>query len=238
LLDWYDSIGMTIYEGYGMTENLCYGTRNDYGARSKGSVGKPYNRNDVKISEEGEILFKSPSLMKGYYKDPEKTQEAFIDGYYRTGDKGMIDDEGYLHITGRVKELFKTTKGKYIAPAPIEALLTSHEYIEQACVTGSGLDQPVAVLEISETARSLDQSKVEQAVLKYLDEVNQQLEHHERMSTLVITQLMWTVESGLITPTLKIKRDTVESRYLDMAKKGKGVIWAPKEKQVSGSQAA
>lgn len=230
LFDWFDKIGMTIYEGYGMTENLCYGTRNDLDARNIGSVGKPYNRNDVKISEDGEILFKSPSLMKGYYKDPEKTQEAFLDGYYRTGDKGMIDDEGYLHITGRVKELFKTTKGKYIAPAPIEALLTSHEFIEQACVMGSGRNQPLAVLEISETARGMDKAQVENAIASFLQEVNAQLEHHEQMDTLILTQLMWTVESGLITPTLKIKRDEVESRYLDLAKDGKsGMIWGPKE---------
>lgn len=240
LLQWFDRIGITIYEGYGMTENLCYGTRNDHGARSIGSAGKPYNRNEIKISEDGEILFKSPSLMKGYYKDPAKTQEAFIDGFYRTGDKGMIDDEGYLHITGRVKELFKTTKGKYIAPAPIEALLTSHEMIEQACVMGSGRSQPLAVLELSETARNMEKATVEAALTKYLEAVNNQVEHHERMDSLVLTQLTWTVESGLITPTLKIKRDAVESRYLEYAKEGqKGLVWGPKEQAVSsGHQAA
>ncbi|GAA6133241.1 AMP-binding protein [Oceaniserpentilla sp. 4NH20-0058] len=239
LLDWYDRIGLPIYEGYGMTENLCYGTRNDSDGRSIGSAGRPYNRNEVKISEEGEILFKSPSLMKGYYKDPEKTQEAFVDGYYRTGDKGIIDENGFLHITGRLKELFKTTKGKYIAPAPIEALLTSHEYIEQACVMGSGRDQPIAVLELSETARGLDKAAVEKEVLDHLEATNSQLEHHEHMSTLVLTQLMWTVEAGLITPTLKIKREAVESRYLMLADdKSKGIIWGPEETASKEHQAA
>lgn len=239
LLHWYDKIGIPIYEGYGMTENLCYGTRNDLDGRSIGSAGRPYNRNEVKISEEGEILFKSPSLMKGYYKDPEKTQEAFIDGYYRTGDKGMIDENGFLHITGRLKELFKTTKGKYIAPAPIEALLTSHEYIEQACVMGSGRNQPIAVLELSETARGLEKAVVEQAVAAHLEATNKLLEHHEHMNVLILTQLMWTVEAGLITPTLKIKREAVESRYLVLAEEeSKGIIWGPQESAAKGHQAA
>ncbi|MFT5592877.1 MAG: long-chain acyl-CoA synthetase [Oceanicoccus sp.] len=239
LLEWFDSIGLPVMEGYGMTENLCYGTLSLPGKRSIGAVGRAFYQNEMKISEQGEILFKSPALMQGYYKDAQKTQEAFIDGYYRTGDKGEIDAGGFLRITGRVKELFKTTKGKYIAPAPIEGLLVSNVVVEQACVMGSGRNHPLAVIELSETARAMDKAEVTSLVEAHLQATNAQLEHHERLDCVVLTQLAWTVESGLITPTLKVRRDTVEERYLQLAEEGaKGVIWGPQELQQTSHQAA
>ena len=239
LLEWFDQIDLPVMEGYGMTENLCYGTLSLPGQRSIGAVGKAFFQNHLKISEQGEILFKSPALMQGYYKDAEKTQEAFLDGYYRTGDKGEVDAQGFLRITGRVKELFKTTKGKYIAPAPIEGLLVSHEAIEQACVMGSGRNQPLAVIELSETARNLPKPEVTAALEAHLAAINTQLEHHERLDCLVLTQLPWTVESNLITPTLKVRRDSVEGRYLELAQEGaKGIIWGPEEEEQKSHQAA
>lgn len=239
LLEWFDRIDLPVMEGYGMTENLCYGTLSLPGQRSIGAVGKPFFQNEIKISDQGEILFKSPALMQGYYKDEEKTKEAFLDGYYRTGDKGEIDEQGFLRITGRVKELFKTTKGKYIAPAPIEGLLVSHESIEQACVMGSGRNQPLAVIELSETARGSNKAELTASISAHLEAVNAQLEHHERLDCIVITQLPWTVESGLITPTLKVRRESVEERYLDLAQEGeKAIIWGPEEAQDRRNQAA
>ncbi|MGR6874248.1 AMP-binding protein [Pseudomonas sp. HK3] len=239
LLEWFDRIGLPVMEGYGMTENLCYGTLSLPEQRSIGAVGKPFHQNKVKISAEGEILFKSPALMQGYYKDEQKTQEAFLDGYYRTGDKGEVDAQGFLRITGRVKELFKTTKGKYIAPSPIEGLLVSHVAIEQACVMGSGRNQPLVVIELSETARAMDKADVSLLIKEHLEQTNAQLEHHERLDCAVLTQLAWTVESGLITPTLKVRRDTVEARYLSLVEDGsKGVIWGPEEPQHASNQAA
>ncbi|WP_396586792.1 AMP-binding protein [Bermanella sp. R86510] len=230
LIEWFDDIGIPIVEGYGMTENMAYGTFNFPDDRQVGSVGKPFDHNEVKISEQGEILFKSEALMLGYYKDEEKTQEALQGGYYHTGDKGRIDEDGFLHITGRVKELFKTSKGKYVAPAPIETLLCAHPHIEQACLMGSGRKQPVAVLELSETARTLPKEEVEEEIIHHLGKVNQQLEHHERIDALVLTQLTWTVESGLITPTLKIRRDAVEEHFYQYAQEL--INWAP-QTQVS-----
>ena len=238
LIDWFETIGIQIVEGYGMTENMCYGTFNFPQDRQVGSVGKPFHQNTVKISEEGEILFKSKALMQGYYKEPEKTEEALKNGFYHTGDKGFIDEQGFLHITGRVKELFKTSKGKYIAPAALESLLTTHTFIEQACVMGSGRNQPLAVIELSETARATDKSIVEQEITDHLAHVNRQVEHHERMDCIVITQLTWTVESDLITPTLKIRRDIVEGRYESLAKEGQAIVWGPKEVNQDAHQAA
>jgi long-chain acyl-CoA synthetase len=239
LLEWFDRIDLPVMEGYGMTENLCYGTLSLPGQRSIGAVGKSFFQNELKISEQGEILFKSPALMQGYYKDEEKTKEAFLDGYYRTGDKGEVDAQGFLRITGRVKELFKTTKGKYIAPAPIEGLLVSHEAIEQACVMGSGRNQPLTVVELSETARGLNKAELTASIAAHLEKINAQLEHHERLDCVVVTQLAWTVESSLITPTLKVRRDSVEERYLRLAEEGvKGIIWGPEESQETAHQAA
>ncbi|EAT13170.1 long-chain fatty acid CoA synthetase [Bermanella marisrubri] len=236
LIEWFDEIGIPIVEGYGMTENMAYGTFNFPDDRNVGSVGKPFAHVDVKISEQGEILFKSEALMLGYYKDEEKTKEALAGGYYHTGDKGHIDDLGFLHITGRVKELFKTSKGKYVAPAPIEGLLSAHPHIEQVCVMGSGRNQPIAVVELSETARGLDKEALEEELIQHLGKVNQDLEHHERVECLVLTQETWTVESGLITPTLKIRRDTVEDRFYQYV--DGTVSWAPAPEANTSSQVA
>jgi len=237
LIEWFERVGIIIVEGYGMTENMCYGTFNFPNDRNVGSVGKPFRQNEVKISDKGEILFKSKALMQGYYKEPAKTEEALVDGYYHTGDKGHIDEQGFLHITGRVKELFKTSKGKYIAPAPIEAHLAAHHHIEQACVMGSGRHQPLAVIELTETARGMDPEALQQELMDHLAHVNQKLEHHERLDCLVLTRVMWTVESGLITPTLKIRRDQVEERYIEYAKEDQPIVWGPKE-QAGAGQAA
>jgi long-chain acyl-CoA synthetase len=230
LIDWFDAIGLEIVEGYGMTENLCYGTFNKTGDRKVGSVGRPFFQNEVKISDKGEILFKSQALMTGYYKEPDKTAEALIDGYYHTGDKGRIDDEGFVHITGRVKELFKTSKGKYIAPAPIEGLLTSHVFIDQACVMGNGRSQPLAVIELSDTARKNDKATIQKELEQHINGMNPGLEHHERLNCVVISQSIWTVAAGMITPTLKIRRESVESKYYLLGETSKQlIVWGPEE---------
>ncbi len=242
LIEWYQTLGMTVLEGYGMTENLIFGTINKPKDKRIGSVGKPFERNHLKIGQDGEILFKSDSVMLEYYKSAGKTQEAMIDGYYRTGDKGYIDPQGFLHITGRIKELFKTSKGKYVAPAPLEALLSSHPFIEQACVTGSGLSQPVGVLELSETARSKNKSDVASSIQKHIEQLNQSVEHHERIEKVILTQVSWTIESELITPTLKIRREKIEEQFLDALlsdTSGVAVIWGPDvEEGSTESQAA
>ncbi len=239
LIDWFDRVGIEIVEGYGMTENLCYGTFNKAGDRLIGSVGKPFSKNEVKISEQGEILFKSQALMLGYFKEPEKTAEAIVDGYYYTGDKGHIDENGFLHITGRVKELFKTSKGKYIAPAPIEGLLTANILIDQACVMGNGRAQPLAVIELSDTARGKDKGYIQTEIVNHVAQVNSELEHHERLDCIVISQCIWTVNSGLITPTLKIRRESVESKYYPLGVDSKElIVWGEKEDASKEDEAA
>ena len=228
VMDWFDKIGLEILEGYGLTENFAYSSINRPDKRRKGTVGVGLPNSGLSISERGEILFKSPAVMQGYYKEPEKTAEVINeDGALMTGDKGTVDADGFLKITGRVKEIFKTAKGKYVAPAPIEGLFAENTNIEQLCVMGNGLTQPVAVLVPSEEARQLEPSALKKDFLLTLDRVNKKIESHEKMKQVIVAKEPWTVEDGMMTPTLKIKRHQVEARYQKLASEGGGetVIW-------------
>ena len=214
VLKWFAKLGIHIQEGYGLTENFAYGTLNRGDDIQVGSVGKSLSGGEVKVSPVGEILFRSPCVMQGYYKEPEKTKETLTDdGFLKTGDRGEFTADGHLKITGRVKEIFKTAKGKYVAPAPIEGLLLENTHIEQLCVMGTGLPAPVGLLVLSEMARTIDRSTLSRQISGTLEKVNQRLDPHEKMSQLIVVKDSWTVEEGLMTPTMKIKRHLVEKRY-------------------------
>lgn len=235
VIDWYRSLGLELLEAYGMSENFCYSHCAKPGRVRVGTVGEPYPGVEVRFSDEGEILVKSPGTMAGYYKEPELTAESFTeDGFLKTGDLGHADELGRLTITGRLKELFKTSKGKYVAPVPIENKLMERSDIEIACVTGSGLPQPIALLVLAEDLRP-EQDKAEvrtrltaelTAALKAL---NAGLDHHEQLGALVIVKEAWQIENGFLTPTMKIKRAKVEQafkdRYEGWAQEKKPVIW-------------
>ena len=230
LINWYEKLGIEIYEAYGMSENCAYSHGNRPGMRKVGSVGITMPEVECKISDEGEILVKSDCTMLGYYKEPEKTKEAITkDKFLRTGDMGEIDEEGYLKITGRIKELFKTDKGKYVAPAPIELELSKNQHIAQICVVGSNLKQPMALVVLEEN-NELDKTILEQDLLQTLAEVNASLDNHERIAKFVIMHESWTVENNLITPTMKVKRNILEKKYEDdflkwQSKKDMKIIW-------------
>ncbi|MFP6862215.1 AMP-binding protein [Pseudomonas sp.] len=215
LLDWYQSIGITICEGYGMTEHLAYGCFNRPGQVRFGTVGRPMPGNELRIAENGEILLRCPSLMLGYYQDPEKTAETITDGWLHTGDKGEVDTAGYLKITGRVKDIFKTSKGKYIAPAPIEGEIAKNFWVEQVCLMGSNLDQPLALIELSPAAREQAREHVAADLAQTLQQLNTQLQPHERLSHFVLVSEAWTVDNGCMTPTMKIRRNVLEARFAD-----------------------
>lgn len=218
-LRWFDSLGIQILEGYGMTENACYGTMNLgeplYSHKRKvASVGQPMPECEIRISEDDEVLLKSPGLMTGYYRDESATASVFTnDGFYRTGDKGRIDNNGFLHIVGRLREQFKTAKAKFIVPSSIEKLLVSHPHIEQACVIGRGMVQPVALAQLSETAEGIDKETLKADLTAHVSDMNSQLEHHEIIDGLWICAEEWTAANHLMTPTLKVKRHEVEQRY-------------------------
>jgi len=150
---------------------------------------------DVRIAKDGEIQVKSPCNMIGYYKDNEKTMEVFTeDGYLRTGDKGEMDADGYVRITGRLKDIFKTEKGKYVAPAPIEAKIMENPIVEQVCVTGIGLPQPIALLVLSEDARAKDKQEISASLLATLESVNAKLDSHERINNMLVLVEEWSID--------------------------------------------
>jgi long-chain acyl-CoA synthetase len=237
LLQWYKNIGFEINEGYGMTENLAYGPAlNLPGAVKIGTVGSITAMPDteIKITDEGEIITRAPTLMTGYYLEPEKTAETLRDGWLHTGDRGEIDSEGYLTITGRIKDVFKTSKGKFVQPNKIECLMQHNPIIEQVCVLGSGAPQPVCLIELSEAGIALakeNKQVIELELEDVIKHVNQEVEHHENLDRAFIISDTWTPENGLLTPTMKIKRNIIEKQYAALCSKhesGKAVIvWAP-----------
>ena len=219
VLDWYRNLGLELLEGYGMSENFAYSHMNKPGRTRTGYVGEALPGVEVKISEQGEVLVKSPATMMGYYKDEEKTAEAFTeDGFLRTGDKGEIDEMGRLKLTGRIKEIFKTSKGKYIAPAPIENRLMSHDAIEMVCVSGANQTQPHALVVLGEEIRpkAADESfrkELEESFRQLIQDVNKTVDPHEQLAFITVVSDEWSIENSFLTPTLKLKRNVVEDAY-------------------------
>ncbi len=215
LLEWFDKIGVTIYQAIGMTEDCICSHFNRKGANRFGTVGKPLTGVQVKIADDGEFRLKCAGMMKGYYKEPELSAASFDeDGYFKTGDKGEYSTDGYLSIIGRVKDQFKTDKGKYVSPAPIEMLLLANADIEQACVVGMGIPQPIALVVLSAAGKAKSKDELIASLSTSLAEVNPGLESYEKLEKMVVMQNDWTVENGLITPTLKVKRNEVEKIHL------------------------
>lgn len=228
-IEWFESIGVEISEGWGMTENSAYGTGSVPFRKDKiGAIGKAYEGVDIRIADDGEIQVKSPCNMIGYYKDQEKTSGVFTnDLYLRTGDRGKIDEDGYVFITGRLKDIFKTEKGKYVAPAPIESKLMENSIIEQVCVTGTGLPQPIALLVLSEEARQYSKDIVSQNLLETIEKVNATLESHQTLDRILVFKQEWSIENDLLTPTLKVKRHVIEEKFVQQiaAQHSDKVVW-------------
>lgn len=217
LQEWYAKLGIEINQAYGMTEDCILSHFNLPGANKFGTVGKPLPGVNGKLSAEGEILIKSECLMKGYYKEPEKTAEMFTeDGFLRTGDIGEYDHDGYLTITGRIKDQFKTDKGKYISPAPIELELLKNGDIDQVCIVGTGIPQPIALVVVSELGKQKSKVDLERSLLGTVNELNPSLDNYEKVAKLIIMKEDWTVDNGLLTPTLKVKRNRVEGIHTDL----------------------
>ena len=226
--EWFQKLGITIHQAYGMTEDCILSHYNLVGQNKFGSVGKTLPGVTAKLSPEGEIRIKSEVLMEGYFKEPDLTAEMFDEeGFLKTGDIGEFDHDGYLFITGRVKDQFKTDKGKYISPSPIELELLKNNDIEQICLVGMGIPQPIALVITSEGARARDKVEVESGLISTLDQVNAHLEKHERVEKIVLMNEDWSVDNGLLTPTLKVKRNQVEKIHSPMYKE-----WFEREEKV------
>ena len=229
LLDWYKSIGIFITNGYGMTENCATCTNlNPYQPLGRGSVGRPTSGVDLKISEEGEILMKGPFTLSEYYKNEEITNETLKDGWLHTGDKGRIDKDGFLFITGRIKDMFKTSKGKYIEPGVIEADFGNISEFSQLCIVGLNCTQPILLAVPSESAIK-DKENVTKKLTKVLEDVNIKLDNYKKVSKIILVKEDWLPENGMTTPTLKIKRAKIDEKfsnnYGEWEKNEKSVIW-------------
>jgi long-chain acyl-CoA synthetase len=197
-----------------MTENCALSHGNQEVIRY-GTVGQVMKSVEVKFSPEGEILTRHDALMMGYYKEPSMTMEVFTsDGFLKTGDMGSIDKDGFVTITGRVKDNFKTDKGKYVSPLPMELLLSKNHDISQVCVVGMGIPQPIALINLSEAGKTKSKEELMKSLYKAITEVNSTVEDYERLKKAVIMKDDWTMANGLMTPTLKIKRNEVEKIHL------------------------
>jgi len=224
VIEWYQKLGLELLEGYGMTENFTYSHLGTAGAFRPGYVGNTVPGVEHKISKEGEILVKSPGTMQGYFKLPRKNESVFAeDGFLKTGDLGEIDEKGRLKITGRAKETFKTSKGNFVAPAPIENMLLNHPLVEACYVTGAGYHQPHGVVLLSEDARQKAsqgyRDALETKLKELLNSVNKALPPSEQLAFLVITGDVWSAENGFLTPTMKIKRQVLDATYGPLAGK-------------------
>lgn len=230
MLVWFEKIGVTIFQAYGMTEDCVYSHFNREGANRHGTVGQRLTGVEVKIAEDGEIRLKSTGNMMGYYKEPGLTAAAFDENqFFKTGDRGEIDAQGFLKITGRAKDNFKTDKGKYIAPAPIETKLLINTDIEQVCVVGMGIPQPIALVILSPSARNKSKEEIVMSLSSSLDTINAGLENYEKLEKAVIMKEDWTIENGLMTPKFSVKRYAVEQihvpAYPTWYEKAGKVIW-------------
>jgi long-chain acyl-CoA synthetase len=221
--NWFLDMGIILRDAYGMTENFVHGVGWVHTDKPlPGCVGRPMDDSvQVRLSDTGEIQFKSMGLMKGYYLNPEKTAEVMDDGWYCTGDSGKFDEEGNLWVTGRVSEVFKTTKGKFIVPTRLENLFGGNINLAQFCVMGHGLDQPVLFATLSELGMEVAPNALQQELTTLLDEVNAQVPAHERVSQIYVVP-EWTIENAFLTPTMKLKRNQISEFYKEQIAANQG----------------
>lgn len=215
LLIWFQKLGIFIQEAYGMTENMGLNAVMPRNQIKLGSVGRIHPDCETRIDPETqEIQMRAPYNSVGYFKEPTLTQELFTeDGWLKTGDQGKLDADGFISIIGRVKDNFKTAKGHYVAPAPIENKLNTHDYIEQVCVVGVNLPQPIVLIVLSALGKSMEPAEIQAAFEALRQEVNPTLKNYEHLRKMVIVNEDWTIENECLTPTMKIKRPSIEQKY-------------------------
>ncbi|MFM2658311.1 AMP-binding protein [Vibrio owensii] len=229
LLEWYRSVGLNITEAWGMTESFAYSTLNyPFRADKIGSVGNAGPGIELKIADDDEIMVRGKGLFSGYYKNDIATQESFDpEGWLHTGDIGSIDADGYLTIQGRKKDTFKTAKGKFVAPVPIEKKLFEYSRVEMMCLIGLGLPAPI-LLVVPHDFPNFDKERYARTTRKVVARMNQELESHEQIKGVLMIQDPWSIENGILTPTLKIKRHVLEQKYHEIGHnwpKGELVVW-------------
>lgn len=229
LLEWYHSLGLNITEAWGMTESFAYSTINyPFRADKIGTVGHAGPGVRLKITDDGEILVHSKGVFSGYYKNDIASKEAFdAQGWLHTGDLGSIDSDGYLTIQGRIKDTFKTAKGKFVSPVPIEKKLYEYSRVEMLCLIGLGLPAPI-LLVVPHNFSDFNRERYERTTKRVIEKMNTQLESHEQIKGVLMIKDPWSIDNGILTPTLKIKRHVLEQKYHDMGQnwpKDQLVVW-------------
>lgn len=216
LIHWFERFGLVLMEGFGQTEAMGL-IANSRENRKIGSIGLPIEGVEVRLSAEDELQIRATGCSVGYYKRPDKTAETFVDGWVHTGDKVRIDEDGFIFITGRVKDYFKTIQGKFVAPPPIEASFSDNPHTEQQCLLGRGYSKTAMVCVLSALAQQADRDTVEADLRAVIERVNSEVEHHARIGALLISCDPWTIENAMLTPTLKIRREQVEQVFGERA---------------------
>jgi len=213
-IEWFQKVGIYIQETFGMTESLGIVILQPMDDIRLGSTGKRLEEGQIKIdSETNEILIKNSWMFKEYYNEPELTRSSFNeDGFYKTGDTGDLEDD-YLKVKGRVNDTFKTAKGEFIIPAPIENRFAVNELIEQICIVGLDLPQPIGLVQLSDNSKNWSFEEIKESLLDTLKSVNVELHLHERLNKLLIISEKWSLENGILTPTNKIKRNVIHETY-------------------------
>jgi long-chain acyl-CoA synthetase len=214
--DWFLGMGIALRDAYGMTENFVHGAgwmKDDQPI--PGCVGQTLGDEvQVRISDAGEIQFKSMGLMKGYYLNQEKTDEVIVDGWYCTGDAGKFDEDGNLWVTGRISEVFKTSKGKFIVPTRLEDLFGRSDKLAQYCILGHGFDQPLLLATVSEKGAAMQPDELKAELGELLEQINAEVPSYEKVMRIFVVP-EWTIENALLTPTMKLKRNMIEETYRD-----------------------
>ncbi len=214
MIEWYERLGLPLHQGYGMTETCAYAAVELPGVRRSGSVGKPLPGSGFRLSDDGEIQFRHGAVMTGYFRNPEQTAAAFTaDGWLRTGDRGRVDADGFLYVTGRIKDEFKTAKGKYVVPTTIEGAMARNTDLEQLCLCGTGLNQPILLATLNPNGQARNRTDLDTALRADIAAVNATLDDHERIAQCLIVEGAWTPDNGMVTPTGKIRRPVIEAHY-------------------------
>lgn len=214
VIRWFRQLGIHIQEAYGMSENMGANSLMPRNGFKDGTVGKPYRGVEIKIDPiTSEVQMKSPWNTIGYYEEPDLTADLLKDGWLCTGDMGEFTSDGYIKITGRVKDIFKTSKGEYVVPAPIEFGFAANNFVEQVCVAGANLPQPIALVVLSDMAKSSDNQIIANSLIETVKQINPNMKHYEHIKKIIVMREAWTVDNNMLTPTMKIKRNVVEKTY-------------------------
>jgi long-chain acyl-CoA synthetase len=223
LIEWWQRLGLILMEGFGQTEAMGV-IASGHDSRRIGSIGKPIGEVEFRITEEGELAVRADGCTPGYYNQPDKTEELIRDGWLHTGDKARVDEDGFVYLTGRVKDYFKTIQGKFVAPPPIEGEFAKNPHTEQHCLLGRGFSKTVMVAVLNEAARQLAaasreqaEAEIAQAIHQAVQSINEAVEKHARIGAVILSREEWTIDNEVLTPTLKIRREKVEERYGELA---------------------